>query len=289
LRCFNQKQRFGVDYLFPTRRYVNALTQEHLCLTSDTLATNECEPELWVRNPIFALQDGQRRPDAWVYLVGILGVPWQDLALDPSAEKLRYRSNDPTALDSERINWDWLLGDPEPADGVAHPSDPFMQEQLQPRSGTNPATGQAIVGPNGDFAESAINGHDWNIADESDLQYACTFELKEPVTCLTSDESEQLADEGNPVPYCDCTDYPTADFANPLCQTPEGEYGLTQYFGKAYPALRELEVLRGLGANAIVASICPKEMDNTKSDYGYRPAVDAMLARIRPALGVMNP
>src|SRR6185436_9405984 len=42
LRCFEQKRRFGVDFLYPTERYVNALTQLRLCPSNPTLAIANC-------------------------------------------------------------------------------------------------------------------------------------------------------------------------------------------------------------------------------------------------------
>jgi hypothetical protein len=57
-----------------------------------------------------------------------------------------------------------------------------------------------------------------------------------------------------------------------------------QYFGKAYPGLRPLEVLKGIGDSAIVASICPKVLTKGQAGYGYEPAVDAIVDRLKVAL-----
>jgi hypothetical protein len=48
-------------------------------------------------------------------------------------------------------------------------------------------------------------------------------------------------------------------------------------------------VLRGLGPQAIVGSICPaNSRDKTRSDYGYRPVIGAIVDRIRnPLRGCM--
>jgi hypothetical protein len=45
--------------------------------------------------------------------------------------------------------------------------------------------------------------------------------------------------------------------------------------------LRPLEVLRGIGDSAIVASICPKVLEPGKPGYGYEPAVDAIVDRLQ--------
>jgi hypothetical protein len=65
----------------------------------------------------------------------------------------------------------------------------------------------------------------------------------------------------------------------------------TQERGKAYPGLRELAVLKGIGAGAVVASICPKNVApesgqsvDTDPSYGYNPAMTAIVERMKRAL-----
>jgi hypothetical protein len=49
--------------------------------------------------------------------------------------------------------------------------------------------------------------------------------------------------------------------------------------------LRQLAVLKGLGDNAIAASICARNVkDASRPDYGYRPALSALLERLRAGL-----
>jgi hypothetical protein len=67
----------------------------------------------------------------------------------------------------------------------------------------------------------------------------------------------------------------------------------SQVRAKGYPGLRELEVLREFGNNSIVASICPKNIapangktEATDPDYGYNPAVGAIVERLKEALTV---
>jgi len=64
--------------------------------------------------------------------------------------------------------------------------------------------------------------------------------------------------------------------------------GGIQHSAKAYPGVRTLEVLRGVGENAIVASICPKNIEpraglTAAADpaFGYNPAIAALLETIR--------
>lgn len=140
------------------------------------------------------------------------------------------------------------------------------------------------------------NGHDWNIIDQSDLQYACIFP-KMAVECPPeSDVLERDRDAPTvPIPNCDCTYYGPnlgdgGEYNSPLCQGQNGQYSMTQAFGKAYPGVRELQALEKFALanpsqNAIVASICPKEVsDKNKKDYGYRPAVATIVDRLKEQL-----
>lgn len=58
-----------------------------------------------------------------------------------------------------------------------------------------------------------------------------------------------------------------------------------QYRAKAYPGRRQLAVLKGMDAQAIVASVCPANMEDTAAaDFGYRPAISAIVERLQAAL-----
>lgn len=268
LRCFQQKRRFGVDALYPVARYVNALTQPTLCPYASDLAAAGCSGAA-VPNPLFA---AGRAPED-VVLAGILGVPPQLLeALEnvpgrPAIENgFRYR------LASELTDADWaaLVGDSSASPPIP-PTNPFMIESALPRdavAAANPVNGREFdtAEPNGDaFAGSAPN----------DLQYACIFPLPEPRDCTTVDPN---------VDACDC--FPD-DRDRPLCEEQPGvsAAGTLQFWGKAYPSTRQLEVLRGLGESGVVTSICAQNTSRPEaSDYSYRPAlaalVDAMAARL---------
>ncbi|HET7538274.1 MAG TPA: hypothetical protein VFK05_00330 [Polyangiaceae bacterium] len=109
-----------------------------------------------------------------------------------------------------------------------------------------------------------INGHEQNLEQElNDLQYACIFPLKKPKMCGAAEIAHN----------------------SPLCQ------GKQQVSAKAYPGTRELSVLKGLGDNAIVASICPKVIDAADPshpaadpNYGYNPAISALMNRLKSTL-----
>lgn len=280
LRCVDQKRRFGFDFLYPVERYMNALTKAQICVTRPDLAADDgqCpaqkngEPGV-VDNPLFAnaVAGGLQRPPNQVFFAGIVGVPWQ--AIQATADEngkpipdtdLVYKTA--TTMKSDGT-WDLILGEPHPPGGAAPipPSDPHMVESFAPRPG--------IQGPSAGFMADPINGHDWTIVRQNDLEYACTFELPEPRDC------------GVEKAGCDCNQMSFGD-NNPLCQAKDGSYGLTQYFAKGYPGSRELEVLRGIGDNAIVASICARNLkDEAPGDFGYRPAVSAIVDRLKVTIG----
>lgn len=293
LRCFKQKQRFGADFLLPVDRYSNALNELQICPSNENLSIENCRGDI-VPNPVFS-SNGKTRPKTLVFFGGILGVPWQDLAVDPAADVLKYKKAKADTAE-ETLNWDLLLGASN-GDGVRplYPVidgtlDEHMFESVQPRPG--------LPGPEAGFMADPINGHDWNIMDQSDLQYACIF--PKPVTnCPTQAEvnDSDVADPTTPIANCDCTYYGPdqgdgSEYNSPLCQGQNG-YSATQAFGKAYPGVRELQALEKFALknptkNAIVASICPKEADpadkQTKKDWGYRPAVATIVDRLKEQL-----
>jgi len=136
------------------------------------------------------------------------------------------------------------------------------------RESTAPRPGVVTGGPNGrEYAtDAALPG------TPQDLEYACIFPLPEPRDC--TQEDPQL---------CDCS----PGFEDqPLCeQTPGVGATTTQHWAKAYPGLRELEVLHGFGKNSIVASICARNVNNLRrSDYGYRPAIASIVERLEEQL-----
>ncbi len=266
LRCLENKRRFGYDFLYPTSRYVEGLTQP-LVPQRSTGAM--------VENPLFKAAPGQLpRNKALIYLAGIVGVPWQDIADDVSqkGEGLHYLSAGELTA---RQRWDVIVGD---RSANVSPSDPFMLESVAPRSGTNPITSDMIAPAMSlDPRANAINGHEQVDIDGTDLQYACTFRLSDAMPCKGDS--------------CDCNAAvdmnDRGDLARnrPLCQPPTGGPAApTQYYGKAYPGLRPLEVLKGIGDSAIVASICPKVLTEGQPGYGYEPAVDAIVDRLKVAL-----
>jgi hypothetical protein len=261
LRCFDQRRRFGIDFLYPVARYTNAFTEPMICTTRvDLDASGECprRPDGFpgaVRNPLYDAGSRGRDP-SMVHWLGIVGVPWQDIAVDPNDTDLRFRS--PEELESTDA-WSEILGVSagDAGEGTAAPSDPHMQESVAPRPG--------LPGPTAGYLEDPVSGHDWN-SGGGDLQYACIYELPTPGPC---DDYR-----------CDCYRRLRGD-NNPLCQVASGAYESVQHFGRAYPGLRELAVTKTLGKRGGLASICPRSLsDSSAQDYGYRPAIEALSAEL---------
>ena len=265
LRCFNQKQRFGIDLLYPVERYIDGLTQP-MIYDTHRCSSNGCA---LVDNPLF-VRDGLLRSSSRVILAGIVGVPWQDLATPDSLEGGRLVYMSPEELEASG-RWQVILGDPE---NRVPPGDPLMIESTDPRTGENPITKDELAPPTStDPSANPMNGHEFVNIDDSDLQYACIFPLREPRDC-----SLDLS--------CDCA--PTDLERNrPLCNPPGGGPATeTQYYGKAYPGPRLLQVIKGLGSRGMPASICPKNAtgDPAEPDFGYNPAVDAFVRRVKASL-----
>jgi len=257
LRCFHQKQRFGIDFLYPTQRYADALSKPVL--------------EDGRVNPLFCSTPGAdgksctgpQRNSTQIVIAGIVGVPWQLLANDPKDLKKGYK---PAAA----LPWDAIAGD---ADNYVDPSDPFMVPSIDPRTGTSASTGEAIKPVDSGLNASPVNGHEWNVTARNDLQYACVFDLPTPKSCESTYQS------------CDCATADDDGSKNPLCQAADGSYGTTQYKAKAYPTPRILNVFKKVPNQAVVASICaPQLTEENSPDYGYRAAISALVERIRPSL-----
>ncbi len=295
LRCWDEKRRYGIDFLYPTQRYVNALTQPQICPAHADLSLAGCSASGIVDNPIYAGGSGHR-DRSLVYLGGILGVPWQDIASKVDGNGVPYADSDlhyqTAAQMKANGTWNVILGNQSPSGTAAptQPTDILMQESSAVRSGTD-AQGDPIVPPTnapapGQPGSNPINGHEWNAAQNTDLQYACIFQLATPRDCLAESQAPTTS-----VHRCDCLAAQASE-ANPICQgagedpnnpTDANAYGQTQIYAKAYPGLRELQVLHDFGDDSFVASICARNLAGppTTQDFGYNPAFDALVNRLK--------
>jgi hypothetical protein len=282
LRCWDQKRRFGIDFLYPIDRYVNGLTQPVVPNIAGEM----------VSNPIFTVLDPGSgvtlvRNPSLVFLGGIVGVPWQDLAVDPTDLTKGLKTPAEMAMPDAQghTTWDYVMGKnlyPVSTTDPLAPLDPHMFEADAPRTGTDPIIGDTLAPPSmTEGGPDPISGHEYTpgtvngVQDHpDDLEYACIFELPEARDC--SDPTQTS---------CNCTD-PMND--NPLCAANPNQNGnrTLQTHAMAEPGIRELFLLQALGSHGVAASICPAQLtDLTRADFGYRPAVRSFITSLEPALG----
>lgn len=264
LRCFDQKRRFGVDFLYPLSRYVDGLTKPTVVDASGQR----------VPNPLFPA--GGRTP-SMVFFTGILGVPWQDLAKDLTTPTLEYLT--PAELVAEQ-RWPIVLGDPGSAtEPPTPPIDKLMFETHEDRTTlfgneAHPLVSGAALAPASSTGRpNPINGHESNIHDNSQLQYACILRLPQTRPSCAG-------------PGCECMDNQgmANQYNHAVCE------GTTQTHAKAHPSIRQLRVIRevaSLTGNALPTSVCPKYLDGSRTDpgYGYSPSMNLLLRTMAPQLG----
>ncbi len=269
----DMKARYGYSPQFHLQRYIDGLQSPKVPDRDHEPhggASAPYQPDRNCTNPLFAkgplptdpgadlcnLPRGPRSPDL-VFFAIIGGVPNQ--LIEDAQGNLKSQL---TAAD-----WQKIVGK-DPQDFDLTGIDPHMIESIAPRPG--------LPGPS-DAPTDPIEGREWNTHTSAvglDLQYACTFDLPTPKDC-TTDENKNA---------CDCIlNAATAKDGPPLCGSPQSS---TQVKGKAYPTIRELRVAKGLGAQGVVASICARNVtDATRPDFGYRPAIRAIVDRLKQVLG----
>jgi hypothetical protein len=279
IRYGNQymRTRYGFDNQHHIQRYVDGLRlttapdRDHEAHDYSQYASTQRN----CTNPLFAqdlpdgsdtspgalcsLKVGARTPDLVFYaLIG--GVP----------NALVDDANGNFKIDLTAADWTKIVGqDPEHyiLDGI----DDHMRESTAPRQNLQAPGSTYNLGTDPD------NGREWNTLTSTaaiDLQYACTFTLPTPKDCTLP------ANQG----ACDCTGTAaSAADGPPLCST---STRTTQIKGKAYPTIRELRVAKGLGPQAVVASLCAKDVTSavTSPTFGYNPAMQAIVNRLKNAL-----
>ncbi len=277
LRCFDQKRRFGIDFLWPLQRYIDGIGSDQVQDRNGNIVPNPLFSDLQPEDTNSRVRDA-----GLVFVTAIVGVPWQDVArrtadgkpdllagLDGnSAPRGGFMSAGELSANGV---WDLILGTPscyhtDPS--ACLPTDPLMIESIEPRSGTNPVTGYSIAPPDGGELENPINGHEQSLPWKNNLQHSCIFPLAVPRDC--SDNSNEA---------CDCAYFVEN---NPLC---DPLVKTTQKYAKAYPSIRLLQLVEGLGNQGVLASICPQQQnDPTQPTFGYRPAMHALIEAIGPRL-----
>ncbi len=243
------------------------------------------------------LTPGTRKPGL-IFYAHIGGVPHQLLQVDPTNPDSQQKA---TLTDAD---WQLILGkDPENFDYTG--IDPHMVEDYQQRTGAPvPSGGFKVSDQSSPEGTDPIAGREWqtNSASASgvarhqgllvDREYACIFKLATPRDCsataITADPT--LNDS------CDCT-APAANSGGAFAHAElpavcNDTTNTLQDSAKAYPTIRELELAHLLGqvngANeGIISSLCPiHTSEQTPGDplFGYRPAMNAIIARLSAAL-----
>jgi len=272
VRFFHMKPRFGTDPQFPVSRYVRGLSQamvpdrngEHPVVAGipsfDYVGDSTCT------NPLFAaelpadphadlchLAPGPRRPESGlVYLTVIGGVPWQLLTTSPG--DFSDGNTAPFKAKLDAADYVRMLGN-DPLRYDFGGADAHMIESLDPRPGLG--------------ADDA-HTREWNTKGQS-LQLACTFDLTTPKDC----------DDPRFAAACDCDTATNAGTDSPVCDPAAPTH---QTKGKAFPAIRELSVARGLGDQAIVGSICPRPGQGSLPTPGYLPVLNQLVDRASVSL-----
>jgi hypothetical protein len=170
--------------------------------------------------------------------------------------------------------------------------DPHMIESFEPRP--------TIValdppGPQGGGPDM-INGGDWvtdtvaGVQHELpvDREYACIFPLVD--TTGTATPRDCTSPDYSITDACDCSKPGLSKSAIPaVCGlNSAGTDYTTQYYAKTYPTIRELELAALMGTQGIISSLCPIHtvdmLGGNDPLYGYRPAITAIVNRLKNAL-----
>jgi len=276
LRCWDQKRRFGRSFLHPIRRYVDGLTKT--TLEDGSLNPVFCTPS--ARGSDASRCARPLRGASDIVLMGIVGVPWQRLARDPNdisegyrpAEQLSWTKADfeesgetpPGSLEDSSTIWDLILGKTDPdsfePDPNYGPLDPHMVQSVKPRVGLPQSSSEA---------RDPIHGWERGIPEQNSLQYACIARRSTPLDCAEGVD-------------CPCTEQNRED-DNPLCWGDSGFETKIHSIG-AFPSQRHLAVLKGMGSQGVVASICWAVTDEKSSGYGYSPVLETLVDRMRGPL-----
>jgi hypothetical protein len=131
-----------------------------------------------------------------------------------------------------------------------------------------------VISPDDPTGWNPINGREQRVLpnERADLQFACIYPLAEPVPCDMDNEGA-----------CDCNIDEVAK-NSPLCEFEASYLDGVQLYAKAYPGVRQLQVLQDIGYQGVTTSICPKDPGSAGlprgPGYGYQPNMDALMERM---------
>jgi len=279
-----------------------------------------CVNPLFAQNlPTSASQDlchlkrGPRTPDL-IYYAAVAGVPHQLLQATPGQHDASgYCAAGTAAADCPQkyvlsaADWRLVMGnDPEHYDFRG--ADFHMIESSEPRTTNtglwaNAATSTNQAGCQLDATGAApagcdpINGAEW-VTKKSDLEFSCTF----PLIDVSGGMVQAFQKDCTQMEYagaCACA----SNSLNEGTQLCSSTTPTLQVNGKAYPSVREMiiahamatETFNGYSYNqGVVSSLCPIHLDvgqtvaQAQQDplFGYNPAMNALIARMAPALGL---
>jgi hypothetical protein len=302
---FHQKQRFGVFAGYPISRYIRGLTSpsvpdvrhEHDNVGNyigDQDSQANCVNPLFAQNlptshnsgDTCALTHGPRTP-ALVFYAAIAGVPHQLLQAAPGSADCPPGTNAVDCPQKSKLSEaDWLLitgQDPDHYDFTG--ADFHMVESWSPRTAnTGNWANFSMCDPTTAIGCDPINGREWE-PNKGDLEVACIFDIRPQYGGVGKDCSSNKY-----IGACDCA------AGNPILNSVLCDPGTPtrQIYGKAYPSVREMEIAHAMakfnaqaGGQGIVSSLCPIHVAEQGANdplYGYRPAANAIVARLGNAL-----
>jgi hypothetical protein len=280
----------------------------------------DCVNPLFAQNlPTSAGQDlchltrGPRTPDL-IFYAAIAGVPHQLLQATPGEHDAAgvcpagtAPAECPQKYSLSAADWKLVMGtDPEHYDFRG--ADFHMVESVQARTTNtggwaNVATSTNQGGCQLDSSGTApagcdpVNGAEFDTRNE-DVEFSCVFPLID-VSGGTVQSFQKDCTQMQFTQACDCS-ATSLDTGSQLC---DGTTPTLQVNGKAYPSVREMviahamatETFNGYSYNqGVVASLCPIHVDVGQSVsqavadplFGYNPAINALIARLAPALGL---
>jgi hypothetical protein len=251
------------------------------------------------------LTRGTRTPDL-VYYAAIAGVPHQLLQSKPGdgtcpagtaaadcpqkdtltgADWKLIEGNDPENYDFSGADFHMIENwDPRTTPGAvwsAEEHGPLAGNIMANASACPPTMGGSVKGQ---ALCDPINGREW-ATSKGDLQFSCIFDIT-PQYGGTGKDCSNAEYTG----ACDCS---TTSINNgtQLC---DSATPTLQVYGKAYPSVREMVIAKAMSNSpnnldqGIVSSLCPIHVsDNAGGNdplFGYRPAVNAIINRLKASL-----